>query len=107
MGQQFAGPYKVNESIAQLAYKLDFPSHYQVHDVISVDQLEPAAPPIEHFSRIPPDAGEMRLEAYERRIVHINDTRQHSKFLVEYIEKPLIYSILKIWIWRINECERY
>ncbi len=45
LGQQFAGPLRVLERVGRLAYRLDIPSNWRIHDVISVAHLEPATAP--------------------------------------------------------------
>ena len=40
-GPQYAGPIKVLERIGNLAYRLEIPSHWRIHPVISVAHLEP------------------------------------------------------------------
>ncbi|CAJ2511610.1 Uu.00g072350.m01.CDS01 [Anthostomella pinea] len=54
----------------------------EIHDVISVDHLEPA-PPMDVFARTLPPAGEVYAESYGRRI--IEDDASKKKYLVEYI----------------------
>ncbi len=34
------GPFKVLKKVGRLAYRLDFPSHWQIHPVVSVAHLE-------------------------------------------------------------------
>ena len=43
--QQFVGPFKVLEKVGRLAYRLDIPQHWKVHNVFSIAMLEPAPPP--------------------------------------------------------------
>lgn len=40
-GQQYAGPLEVTERVGRLAYRLRLPPGWKIHDVISVDHLEP------------------------------------------------------------------
>jgi hypothetical protein len=35
-GQQYAGPVKIPEKVGRLAYRLDLPSHWRIHPVLSV-----------------------------------------------------------------------
>jgi len=42
LGQQFAGPLKVLDRVGKLAYRLELPPSWRIHDVISVAHLEPA-----------------------------------------------------------------
>ncbi len=45
LGQQYVGPFQIIEKIGRLAYRLDIPSHWRVHPVFTVAQLEPCPPP--------------------------------------------------------------
>jgi hypothetical protein len=45
LDQQYAGPFKVLEKIGRLAYRLQIPDHWRIHDVFSIAQLEPAPAP--------------------------------------------------------------
>jgi len=45
LSQQYAGPFKVLEKVGRLAYRLQLPDHWQIHDVFTIAQLEPAPPP--------------------------------------------------------------
>ncbi|SLM35924.1 probable transposable element [Lasallia pustulata] len=40
--QQFVGPFTVTEQIGRLAYRLDLPLNWLIHNVISITHLEPA-----------------------------------------------------------------
>ena len=42
LDQQYAGPFKVIEKISRLAYRLQIPDHWKIHDVFSIAQLKPA-----------------------------------------------------------------
>lgn len=45
LDQQYAGPFKVLERIGRLAYRLQVPDHWKIHNVFSIAQLEPAPAP--------------------------------------------------------------
>ena len=45
LSEQRVGPFKVISKIGQHAYKLDIPSHWRIHPVVSIAQLEPASLP--------------------------------------------------------------
>ena len=51
LGQQWAGPLLVKEKVGKLAYRLQLPDAWKVHDVISVANLEPAPKGEDPFSR--------------------------------------------------------
>lgn len=42
LGQQYAGLFTILERVGRLAYKLDLPPSWRVHNVISIQHLEPA-----------------------------------------------------------------
>ncbi|KAJ5752832.1 hypothetical protein N7520_008426 [Penicillium odoratum] len=44
LGQRYVGRFRVLKRIGRLAYKLDLPSDWKIHPVISVAHLEPAPP---------------------------------------------------------------
>jgi len=45
LSQQYTGPFKIIEPIGRLAYRLDIPPHWSVHNVFSIAHLEPTSPP--------------------------------------------------------------
>lgn len=49
--QRYAGPFRVLERVGRLAYKLDIPSTWNIHPVISVALLEPAPKDKDPFDR--------------------------------------------------------
>ena len=54
--QQYVGPFKVIERIGRLAYRLQLPSSWSIHPVISVAHLEPAPDPkLDPFHRERPN----------------------------------------------------
>lgn len=53
---QYAGPFQIIERIGRSAYRLKFPAHWQVHDVVTVAWLEPDHKPgTDPFQRPSPD----------------------------------------------------
>ena len=42
LGLQRAGPFKIIERIGRLAYRLQIPDHWRVHNVFAINYLEPA-----------------------------------------------------------------
>ncbi|GAW26152.1 hypothetical protein SAMD00023353_2201730 [Rosellinia necatrix] len=82
LGQQYAGPFEVLDRIGRSAYKLKFPNHFKIHDVISVDHLEPA-PPMDYFGRQLPYPGDVHLEIHNKRI--IDEDHDKRKYLLEYV----------------------
>jgi len=51
LGLQRVGPFEVIERIGQLAYRLQIPDHWRIHNVFAIDHLEPAASGEDPFSR--------------------------------------------------------
>ena len=41
LGEQYAGPVQVVKRVGRLAYQLDIPAYWKVHNVFTVAQLEP------------------------------------------------------------------
>lgn len=53
LSQQFAGPFKVLSKVGNLAYRLEIPTHWQIHPVFTIPQLEPCPDPaLDSFSRV-------------------------------------------------------
>ena len=53
--QQFVGPFKVLEKVGRLAYRLELPSHWRIHPVLSIAQLEPVPSGEDPFCRPRPE----------------------------------------------------
>ncbi|TAQ84474.1 hypothetical protein B7494_g7190 [Chlorociboria aeruginascens] len=53
--QQRVGPFTIIEKIGQLAYKLDIPQHWRVHNVFSIAQLEPCIAGTDPYDRKRPE----------------------------------------------------
>lgn len=45
LGQQYVGHFKVIKKVGRLAYQLDIPTHWKVHPIFTIAQLEPAPHP--------------------------------------------------------------
>ena len=45
LSQQYVSPFKILKKVERLAYRLDLPSHWRIHPVLSVAQLKPATSP--------------------------------------------------------------
>ncbi|CAJ2508148.1 Uu.00g093340.m01.CDS01 [Anthostomella pinea] len=86
LGQRYAGPFKITERIGRSAYRLEIPQAWRIHDVISVDHLEPVA--FDVFGRYLPYAGPIRVKDHQRAIVdcRISQTRtgEFRRWLVSY-----------------------
>ena len=54
-GQQYAGPFKIVDRVGRLAYRLELPDHWRIHNVFTVAQLEPLPDTEDPFHRPRPD----------------------------------------------------
>lgn len=95
IGQQYAGPFKILEKIGQLAYRLKLPSHWQIHPVVTVAQLEPCPDPAsDPFERPRPSRNEPvyvdgdtdKVKSYEvdRIITHRPTQRRGIEYLIRW-----------------------
>ena len=90
--QQYVGPFRILERVGRLAYRLDLPSHWRIHPVLSIAQLEPApAPHTDPFQRPEPDHPESvfvegdtpTVKSYE--VERLIDRRQTKRRGLEYL----------------------
>ena len=44
-GQRYTGPFEITERVGRLAYRLNLPAHWRIHNVINIAFLEPAVGP--------------------------------------------------------------
>ena len=51
----YSTPSVANRKLGQLAYRLQIPDHWRIHNVFAIDHLEPAASGEDPFSRPRPD----------------------------------------------------
>ena len=42
LGQRYTGPFDMLERVGRLAYHLDLPSHWRIHNMVNISFLEPA-----------------------------------------------------------------
>jgi hypothetical protein len=74
LSQQNVGPFRILQSVGRLAYKLDIPSTWKIHPVISVAHLERHHPdPYNRQLPPPPD------------IIHDTDDDSHEEWEVEEV----------------------
>ena len=96
LGQQYAGPFPVVEKIGSLAYRIELPSHWRIHPVVSIAQLEPSAPPsADPFSRPRPtrrepvyvdgDTDKVKSFELERIITHRYTKKRGIEYLVRFL----------------------
>ena len=55
LSAQYAGPFKIEERLGPLAYRLKLPPTWKIHPVVSVAQLEPCPQEADPFHREPPE----------------------------------------------------
>ena len=86
----FTGPFRVVKRIGRLAYKLDIPTDWKIHPVISVAHLEPASMAMNGQSGVsstfpnPLTADESKFPVSMDRIVAKRKIKQNDKWLTEY-----------------------
>jgi hypothetical protein len=110
LGQQYAGPFKVLEKVGRLAYRLQIPDHWKVHDVFSVAQLEPAPPPgSDPYNRpIPDEPGpiEESTDVYEvDRIIDKRVIRKGRGVSTQYLVRWKGWGPEHDWWMRIQDLE--
>ena len=55
LSQQYAGPFKVIKRVGRLAYRLEIPEHWSVHNVFSIAHLKPDTQGNDPYNRpVPP-----------------------------------------------------
>ena len=90
LGQQFVGPFTVTGRIGRLAYRLDLPTTWRVHPVISVAQLEPWPNENDPFGRPQPNTQPTVIvqgqEEYEiERLLRKRTIRRGRRYSTEYL----------------------
>lgn len=93
LSQQYTGPFKVTERVGRLAYRLDLPSHWRIHPVLSVAQLEPATsddpfhrPRPDHPDSVFVEGDTATVKSFEiERLINKRQTaRRGSEYLVRW-----------------------
>ena len=95
LGQQYAGPFRILEKIGNLAYRLKLPSHWQIHPVLTIAQLEPCPDPTtDPFERPRPsrqepifvdgDTDAVKSFEVEKITAHRPTARRGMEFLVRW-----------------------
>jgi hypothetical protein len=90
LDQQYIRPFKVLEKVGRLAYCLELPAHWRIHDVFSIAQLEPApAPGSDPYERpIPDEPGPVIAENEMYEVEGLLDKRVIQKgrgFSTQYL----------------------
>lgn len=96
LSQQYAGSFKILERIGRLAYRLDIPEHWKIHNVFSIAQLEPtSAPGSDPYERpIPtlPEAVNAQQNSFEvERIINKQSYRKGKGWCTKYLVRFLGY----------------
>ena len=90
--QQYVGPFRVLKRVGRLAYRLDLSSHWRIHPVLFIAQLEPAsASHTDPFQRPEPDHSESvfvegdiaNVKSFE--VERLIDRRQIKRRGLEYL----------------------
>jgi hypothetical protein len=95
-GPQFVGPFEIEARVGKLAYRMKFPTHWKIHNVVSVTQLEPAAtedpyqrrhaqPPAVHDERFPHDADRYEVEKILNKRTRRYGRGQRDEYLVRWL----------------------
>lgn len=95
LSEQRVGPFKVLEKVGDLAFRLQLAPIMRIHPVISIAQLEPAAPGQDPYNRTvdrePPPVEEedsplaRQAPHYEiERLLDRRDTRNETQYLVKW-----------------------
>ena len=63
-GQRYTGPFEITECISHLAYHLNLPAHWCIHNVINIAFLEPAAKGDNPFNHTKPAPGAVYNERF-------------------------------------------
>ena len=77
----FAGPYVVTEAVGPVAYRLELPSDWQIHDVFHVSQLKPLIGEAPREQEILVDG---QLEYEVEKILDMRTVRNTRQFLVKW-----------------------
>lgn len=81
---KFIGPFKINAVVNKVAYKLDLPDHYKIHDVFHVSLLKPYYPDSNAKSQPLPMLVNGSLEYEVEKIMDHRDKRRGRKTVREY-----------------------
>ena len=96
LAQQFAGPFKIISKVGNLAYRLEIPTHWRIHPVFTIAQLEPCPDPaLDPFARadrprepdsicVEGDTDITKSYEVERIISHRNTRRRGVEYLVRW-----------------------
>lgn len=63
-GQRYTGPFEITECVGRLAYHLNLPAHWCIHNVINIAFLEPAAKGDDPFNCSKPAPGAVHDERF-------------------------------------------
>ena len=93
--QQYVGPFRVLERVGRLAYRLNVPADWRIHNVFTIAQLEPAPDPAtDPFQRPRPDHPnsvfvEGDTDSYKsfeiERLLNKRSTRRSGREKVQYL----------------------
>lgn len=85
-GQRYAGPFVITDRIGRSAYRIAIPPNWKIHDVVSIDHLEPAIR-MDHYGRqlppIPPVSYDDKSLTVNR-IIQKRQVKSGTQYLVAY-----------------------
>jgi hypothetical protein len=88
------GPYKVIKRVGEVAYQLELPAHWKIHDTFHVSKLQPYResniwPDRQEYHRPPPDPTATSDNVYEvKQIVGERMLRRKLHYIVEWVGYP-------------------
>ena len=77
----WAGPYLVTHIVGNVAYRLELPSDWQIHDVFHVSQLKPVIGDVQRETELLVDGN---LEYEIESILDMRTVRNSRQFLVKW-----------------------
>ena len=85
LGPRRVGPFTITERLGKLAYKLDLPSSYRMHNVFSIAKLEPATSNDLSHARPPMNVEEPEGEYFKvEKIIAQRYQKRKLKYLVKW-----------------------
>jgi hypothetical protein len=82
LGQQFTGPFRITERVGRSAYRLAVPQHWKIHNVVSIDHLEPAQ--MDPFGRQLPPIQPVRVKDHPIETILAERFKNGKQYLVRY-----------------------
>ncbi|XP_010246182.1 PREDICTED: uncharacterized protein LOC104589534 [Nelumbo nucifera] len=88
LASQFYGPFKIEQKLGKVAYKLSLPLEAKIHPVFHVSLLKKfVGTPLPATVELPPLSDEGFIQIEPEKILDVCWIKQGSKFLQEYLVK--------------------